>query len=109
MTKHTKINKFKLAKEKDIALSDLQHHILMKAEKLNQSQVHIKELVNSCVNRDMLMADAILEFQHGNLDEIKNKIAEQRRQNDRLLDDVRLLEWTFMQIKIDEIHERQGK
>lgn len=102
MTKNTKINKFKLDKEKDIALCDLQHHILMKAEKLNQSQVHIKELVSSCVNKDMLMADGTLEFQHGNLDEIKNKIFEQRTQNNKLLDDVRLLEWSFRQLKKDE-------
>ena len=102
MTKITKVNKFKLAAEQDIALSDLQNHLQIKAEKLNQSQVHIKELVTSCVNRDMLMADGTLEFQHGNLDVIKNAIAEQRRQNDRLLDDVRLLEWSFIQLKIDE-------
>lgn len=102
MTKITKVNKFKLAAEKDIALSDLENHTTRKAQKLNQSQVHICELVESCINRRMLMWDGTLQFQHGNLDEIKNAIAEQQRQNDRLLDDVRFLEWSFMQLKIDE-------
>jgi len=81
--KNIKINRFKLAEQSNIALADLQHWILMKTNKLIQSQEHIKQLVTGCVNTNMLMAEGTLEFNHDNLDVIKNKIAEQRRQNDK--------------------------
>ncbi len=102
MTKITKIKRFELDKEADDALFVLQNLVFDKARELVRMQENIEQTAKGCVSNAMLMAEGTLEFQHGNLDVIKNAIAEQRRQNDKLLDDVRLLEWSFIQLKIDE-------
>ena len=102
MTKQTKIHKFKIHEASDEALSNLQHHIRVRTEKLNQSQGHIQQLVRGCVNTDMLMAEGTLKFHHDNLDEIKNKIAEHHKLNNELFKDVQLLEWVFTTIAKNE-------
>jgi hypothetical protein len=52
--------------------------------------------------RDRLMGEGALSFRHTNAEEIKNLIAEQARNNDKLLDAVKLLEWFFVIKEIDE-------
>jgi len=99
---HTKINRFKLTEQDDLQLLKQQQDLREKARELASMQNHIKDLVQGCVNAKLLIDEATLSFPPTNTKAIKNVIAEQARNNNKLLDAITKLEWFFIQKEIDK-------